>query len=379
MVASKHCTGCEACANCCPVSAIQMSADEEGFLYPLVDNEKCVHCGLCDQVCTAVFSKRPLILNDREWMFSADEEKLRCNSSSGGAFTMLAREVLEKGGLVVGCRMDADCYGASHIGVTGEEEISALRGSKYIQSRIGDTFCLTKSALAEGKWVLFVGTPCQVAGLQGYLGNSPQDRLLTVDLICHGVPSPMVWRAYAEEMEKEESAKLTQVSFRNKESGWRIYSLKCVFTNGTVRSQTVLKDLYLRGFVENLYLRPCCHDCLFKGDNYKSDITLGDFWGAESSFPELVGREGVSLAITHTEKGEMAMKELSSGGALREVTGMNALKHNSAFYRGVTPSPFRGRVLSQVGKKSMQKVLRKYCGFSLGAKMRKKIAKARTR
>lgn len=373
MVDTKFCTGCEACANCCPVAAIQMIADEEGFLYPRIDTEKCIQCGLCHRICPVAVVKQSPYRQDRGWMFMAQEHALRNTSSSGGAFPMLAQRVLDKGGIVFGCRLDEDCYGVSHAGVDTEAESYRLRGSKYVQSRIGNTLCQVEQALAEGKWVLFAGTPCQVAGLQSFLGDRPRDKLLTVDLICHGVPSPKVWQIYAKELEAKAGAKLTQVSFRDKSLGWRTYSLHCSFDNGTVYSRTVLEDLYLRGFVENLYLRPCCHSCSFKGDHYKSDITLGDFWGVEMLLPELTGENGVSLALAHTEKGVAALETLTSGGILREVTGEDILKHNSAFYRAAPPSPFRDRVLTQVGKKPIGKLLKKYCGNSLEARVRKKL------
>ena len=373
MVDPKYCTGCEACASYCPVSAIQMEADDDGFFYPQIDTEKCIQCGLCHKTCPVAIMPKPSHEMDRIWMFEAQDEKMRNASSSGGAFSQLARQVIEKDGLVFGCRMDEDCYGASHTGVDNEVDLAPLRGSKYVQSRMGNALCQVKRALEEGKWVLFSGTPCQVAGLQSYLGDQSWARLLTVDLICHGVPSQKVWQAYAKELEEEAKAKLTQVSFRDKKIGWQTYSLSCGFADGSVYSQTVLEDLYLRGFIENLYLRPSCHNCSFKGKHYKSDITLGDFWGIGEFFPELSNKQGISLVISHTNKGVSAINSLDIGGMLREVTGMDVLKHNSAFYRVSGQSPFRNHVLAQVGKKSLKKLLRKYCGYSLEAKVRKKM------
>lgn len=372
MIEKSRCTGCGACAAVCPVSAIQMVEDAEGFLYPVMDTDCCIGCDACSRVCPP---EQGAIEPEREaeaFLAYTCDPLLRKQSSSGGAFSMLAGKILEQGGAVFGCAMDADCRGASHIRVDSVEKMALLRGSKYVQSRMGDVLRQVQKDLHEGRWVLFSGTPCQVAGLRAFLKNKEQDKLLTADLICHGAPSPMVWREYVRQLEKESGSKLIRVQFRDKARGWRLFSLTCEFQNGTVRSKTVAEDLFLRSFVQDLYLRPSCHQCAFKGENYRSDLTLGDFWGVERVLPEETGDAGISLIIAHTAKGIAALENLE--GTVQPVPLKPSLESNRPYYHSVKPNPFRNAALRQIRLRGTKGVLAKYCGTGLSAKCRRKLA-----
>lgn len=371
MVDQSRCTGCGACVGVCPVSAIAMKEDAEGFLYPEIDPSLCVGCDACNRACPVEQSREPE-QKAKAFMAYSRDPLLRKQSSSGGAFSMLARKILEQGGTVFGCAMDADCRGASHIRVESLEDLARLRGSKYVQSRMDDVLRQVQKDLREGRWVLFSGTPCQVAGLRGFLGDQKQEKLLTVDLICHGAPSPMVWREYVRQLEKEAGSKLIRVQFRDKARGWRLFSLHCEFENGSVRSKTVAEDLYLRSFVQDLYLRPSCHQCAFKGNGYRSDLTLGDFWGVERVLPQEAGDEGVSLIIAHTGKGIAALENLE--GAVRPVPLAPSLESNRPYYCSVKPNPYRNIALRQIRLRGTEGVLAKYCGTGLTAKCRRKLA-----
>lgn len=366
MVDKSGCTGCSACAAACPVEAIAMKPDADGFLYPQVDGGRCIHCDKCHRVCPADRPRQEQA-PERAYFAMAKDSKLRQNSSSGGAFTLLAEQVLAQGGLVFGCAMTDDCTGAHHVAVATAAELNPLRGSKYVQSDLGDALRQAKKALAENRLVLFTGTPCQIGGVKAYLGQ--RDKLLTVDVICHGVPSPMVWRTYLAELEREYGAKAQSVRFRDKTEGWQRYSLVVTFDNGQIYRKNVLEDLYLRGFVENLYLRPSCHDCRFKGDGYASDMTVADFWGISEIRPELGDCNGVSLVIPHTASGE----QMAAWLAAEPVPVNQALRHNRSYYQPAPASPFREKALKQIRRCGTGKTLHKYCGFGFEAKLRKKL------
>lgn len=371
MVEKARCTGCTACVAVCGLNAIVMESDAEGFLYPVVDPSRCVNCGKCHQVCP-VDREAVAVSLEKTYLAVAEDEALRKQSSSGGVFSLLAEQILHNGGVVFGCAMTEDRSGAHHIGIDHKDQLWQLRGSKYVQSALENTLREAKDALAKGKTVLFSGTPCQIGGVKAYLGNA--ERLLTVDVICHGAPSPMVWKDYLTALEKDMDSKAVQVRFRDKTEGWQKYSLVVEFENGSIYRKNVTEDLYLRGFVEDLYLRPSCHGCVFKNHNYKSDLTVGDLWGAARIKPELQGIEGISLLIPHTPKGQKMVQSLHSC-TVEEIPADGALKSNPSYFRPVGPSAFRGRALKQVRIHGTRKTLRKYCGDAFGAKVRKKLAK----
>ena len=225
----------------------------------------------------------------------------------------------------------------------------------------------------EDRWVLFTGTPCQIAGLHVFL-KKPYEKLLTVDMICHGVPSPMVWERYARQLEKNHGSKMVSAAFRNKDEGWRTYSLACSFENGSRYRRTVLDDLYLRGFVENLYLRPSCHTCAVKDKAYRSDLTVGDCWSKEVSFPKQEGTEGVSIALAHTEKGVRYLETLQNCFAKTEERAL-VLKSNPSYFYPVKSNAYRSRAIRRIRKSGTKKVLYCYCGNGLTAKIRHKLAK----
>ncbi|WP_444379929.1 Coenzyme F420 hydrogenase/dehydrogenase, beta subunit C-terminal domain, partial [Prevotella sp.] len=261
-----ECTGCMACANVCAHHAIYIKKDEEGFDRPVIDKSLCVDCGLCVKTCPINHhpdAHEPVKIYSG-W---SSEEDVRTSSSSGGAFTEIARPVLEEGGVVFGCALN-DKLQAEHIYVETLEDLKyKLSGSKYVQSRIGNSYTLAKGFLRQGRKVLFSGTPCQIAGLKNYLRRD-YDNLITVDLICHGVPSPMLFEDYKTFMQKHENMKLTKVSFRCKKSSWIFYNMTL---KGHVEKSSALKtyvgsyyeDPYIRASQRDYFLRPSCHQCKF--------------------------------------------------------------------------------------------------------------------
>ena len=303
----KHnCCGCSACASVCPKACITMQADEEGFLYPKVDVSNCIDCGLCEKTCPFLASletKQPL----HTYAAVNPNEEDRYNSSSGGIFTMLVRETIDNGGVVYGAVFDWD-WSVHHIAIEREEDIPLLQGSKYIQSVIGGSFKSAKEQLQSGRNVLFSGTACQIAGLKNYL-RKDYDNLLTVDVVCHGVPSPMIWQDYITTLQNK--SLIEHISFRDKQPGWRNYNFSIVYKDGRKFSESHNENLYIQGFLRDLYIRPSCHNCKVKAGRCASDITLGDFWGIDKVYPDLNDNQGVSVVLANTQKGNDIIKAVA--------------------------------------------------------------------
>ena len=239
------------------------------------------------------------------------------SSSSGGIFPLLADTVLAEGGVVFGAAFTRE-LSVQHIMVSSPDQLKKLQGSKYLQSDINGTYAEVKRQLAEGRRVLFSGTGCQIAGLKKYLGNDP-DMLLTVDVICHGVPSENVWRTYLEWLEKENGAAVEKVTLRDKKTGWKTYSVSVEFGNGNKYDQIHKKDLYMQTFLKDICLRPSCYDCRFKPLSSQADITLGDCWGIHKYMPEMDDDKGCSIILVHTGKGANALDLIRSRLVIKQA------------------------------------------------------------
>lgn len=307
------CCGCSACISICPLSCISMTVDEEGFLYPRVNLNICIDCKLCEKVC--------LVLNPLEerkeiavYAVKNKDKEIIKQSSSGGVFTLLANRVIERGGVVFGAKFNEN-WQVIHDFAETLEGISVFRSSKYVQSVLGDCFMQVKSFLDSGRLVLFCGAPCQIAGLKMFL-NKDYSNLLLVDFICHGVPSPLVWKRYLNEKITNYNSTISNISFRDKKYGWKIFGLAIDFKNknGKISKQfyeRYYKNLYMRGFLENLFLRPSCHKCPAKSLKSGSDITIADFWGIKKIAPDVADDNGVSLVMINTHLGNDYYSEIN--------------------------------------------------------------------
>lgn len=293
------CSGCHSCFQICPIDAIRMVADDEGFLYPEVDKEKCICCSKCTQVCPEIMpvNKLPVIKTYAAYRRNLKE---RLASASGGIFAVLAEFVLQKNGIVFGAAFN-EKWELEHCAIQSLDELSKLQGSKYLQSTVGTTFSEAEEYLKSGRLVLFSGTPCQIQGLKKYLGKDYSE-LITVDLICHGVPSPEIWKHYLEEISK--GRKLKRFQPRDKSKGINDAPLIFNYSNGDTIVEKYSENQYIKGFIQNLYLRPSCYKCSFKGADRCSDFTLGDFWGIEKTRPEFYDQYGISAVMLHTETAE---------------------------------------------------------------------------
>ena len=303
------CSGCSACYAACPQKAIQMQEDQAGFLTPIVDNAKCIECRRCEQVCPVL---NQFDATEPKTCYAAwsENNELRLNSSSGGVFGVLAQSIIDKNGIVFGCAFIENDWRCHHTKARTHAQLKDLLKSKYIQSDLEDSFTECKHELATGKRVLFSGTPCQIAGLLHYLGHS-EENLLTVEVICHGTPSPDVWKTYLHELQRREDIKqIVSVDFRNKKENWKNSKLlvrgssngKC--TDKKEYSMYHWNDPYMTAFLNNLSLRSSCYHCSCKAGKSHADITLGDFWGFENIHPGLYDEKGISAVMLHTAKAQ---------------------------------------------------------------------------
>lgn len=322
------CTGCGACAAACPSGCIRMIPDTEGFLRPNTDAKACISCGRCQKICPIIESHS--LPDNKTTAYAAinTDEQIRYGSTSGGIFTLLGRWVLERGGIIFGAAYDDD-FQVVHCAAETLDDLRWFRGAKYAQSQLGDTYRRVQSCLKDGRYVLFSGTPCQVGGLVSFLGKD-YSRLLLVDLICHGVPSAKVWEHYISYRSAQDAngKRPAAINLRSKESGWPGYSIRFGYQDGTIYAATNSQDPYLRGFVGNLYLRPSCYNCNFKGSDRLSDFTLGDYWGVWSQLPEYHDGKGTSLVLLHTEKAKSIWEDISGDCKCCEVDTSTALTEN---------------------------------------------------
>lgn len=299
-----NCTGCTACYNICPKQAITMRENEEGFLYPVIEEKLCIECGKCAQVCPVL---APEYDNLKPVCYAAyAKNEIRMKSSSGGIFTILAKEIINQGGWVCGAAYDEN-FNVKHILVDQEDELEKIRGSKYVQSDIGHMFMSIKEKLDCGETVLFTGLPCQVAGLKKYL-NKDYVQLVTVDLFCHGVPSPKSYHKYLDAVAS--GKKIIDVNFRNKENyGWSSSST-ISFEDGTQYKNSHKNDLFYNAFLPCMSVRKSCGTCMFSHIPRQSDISIGDYWGVEKYIPELNDGKGVSAVLVNNEKGKALWEKI---------------------------------------------------------------------
>lgn len=306
-ITDKHnCCGCSACASICPKHCITMQADSEGFLYPSVDIDKCVDCHLCERVCPCINSEQSQ--NPIEcYGAKNNDDSIRRQSSSGGIFTAIAEGVINKEGVVFGAAFDNE-WKVVHTHTETIDGIAAFRGSKYVQSGIGDSFRQVKAFLKSGREVLFSGTPCQVAGLKRFL-RKDYENLLTIEVVCHGVPSPKIWREYLSSLEIKN---ISSISHKDKTTGWRGYSFTIKDINQkVVFTEKASDNKYMMAFIRNLTLRPSCFSCPAKAGRSHADITLADYWGIEHLLPELDDNKGTSFICINSPKGLALVNELN--------------------------------------------------------------------
>lgn len=351
-----NCCGCHACYNSCPQNAIIMEEDEKGFKYPKINENKCTNCGFCEKVCP-ILNKRKIANDPKAYACINKDENIRENSSSGGIFTLIAKEIINMGGVVFGTKFDSN-FNVIHSYTSLEEELYKFRGSKYVQSIIGDNYKIAKSFLEAGKYVLFTGTPCQIEGLLAYLGKK-YDKLFTQDIICHGVPSPKVWRKYLDYRKHKDEDRPLSINFRNKDNGWSSFNLKFTYESKSYKKSQV-EDKYMQAFLRNVCLRDSCYKCSFKKINRLSDITLADFWGIQRVKPELYDNKGTSLVIVNSEKGKELFESIKENIIQEEVNIEEALVGNTAMLTSAVVDKNRVKFFENLDKLDFSVLVNKY-------------------
>ena len=352
------CCGCEACVQACKLHCITMEMDEEGFSYPLIDPDKCISCGACDRVCP-IQSAREKPVGMSVYAARCLDEETRRTSSSGGIFSLLARKTFEKGGAVFGAAFESD-FSVSHKPARSLEKLEALKGSKYVQSRIGDSFRQAEQLLKQGIPVLFTGTPCQISGLHSFLGKK-YENLYTAEILCHGVPSFMVWRKYLQEQEMKNGSKLWGVSFRDKASGWHQYAVRIFFDNQKNYEKVFYEDSFMKLFLKNICLRPSCHDCQFREGTSGADLTIGDAWGIEKWMPEMDDDKGTSVVVVNSGKGRQLLTEIRDEAEIRKSDAETALAGNPVYYKSVMSHPNRKKFFEALEKGASMEELLLFC------------------
>lgn len=368
----QKCSGCHACFSACPKNCISMKADEEGFLYPIVDEQSCVNCGLCDKVCPILQSNQ-IKGSIEAYAVKNNDEYIRQNSSSGGFFSVVSEWVLSQGGIVFGASFDKK-LNVIHQSADNSEGLERLRGSKYVQSIIGDTYLQAKDFLEKGRIVYYTGTPCQIEGLLSFL-SKPYDNLITSDIICHGVPSPAVWQKYLDSYSKNDGTVVSKASFRNKDEGWKRFSMKLELSNDVQYRKMFLNDDFMLAFLKNYCLRPSCYGCSFKTIERPSDFTLADFWGIEKMLPEMDDDKGTSLVLVNSEKGQMLFDKLKNRITFEKVNGNEAIKYNIAAVESMVEPKGRDVFMKKVTSKNFGKMVKKHCSGSFADRIKANMYK----
>lgn len=349
----KLCTGCTSCATICPKNAITLVEDTEGFKYPVIDKNKCIDCGLCKNKCPVLNTKENSSLNECYVGYNKDNAEKE-KASSGAIFSLIANYILDNNGIVIGAAFDKNNK-LKHMAIESKKSLDKLKGSKYLQSDLDNIFTFIKTNIKERK-ILFVGTPCQVAGIKSIINNK---NLLCIDIICHGVPSPKLFKKYIKELEEKNNDKLLDYNFRDKITGWDTYSNTATFKNK--KSSELAKDnKYMKLFLSDIALRESCYNCNFKLGNKYSDITLGDFWGVQNYYPEMYNKKGVSSIIINTNIGEEVFENIKDCIEYKKckldeiVEGNPSIKSSSKF------SKKRKLFFDDINSLSFSKLTKKY-------------------
>lgn len=359
-----HCVGCRSCEQSCPKQCIKMEENIEGFIYPNIDTELCINCGICLNVCPVENEELHRNQPFEVWAWKNKNEVDIMRSASGGAADSAAKAVLKNGGVVYGAAYDNELT-VTHVEIDNDENRYKLQSSKYVQSDLKNTYSLVKKNLREGKIVLYTGTPCQIAGLYAYLGGD-KENLYTLDLICHGVPSPKLFKKYIEYQGKKIGEEIVSFNFRSKDKrGWGTqYLLK---TKTKTKTKTLSLDRYGKHFMEGDCYRECCYQCSYANISRVGDLTVGDFWGIAKSHPDFDSPKGVSSVFINSRKGKILFEKMRCYGVVEIATLEEALEKQSnlseptmrpisrnSFYNGIAEDSFIENI--SVGLQAIERI-----------------------
>lgn len=365
----KKCCGCFACANACPKQCIQMVEDSEGFRYPSVNVEECVNCGMCEKVCPVqnvgaaneTFVQKAFVVQNK------DEKVLR-ESTSGGAFSAIAKWILDQGGVVFGVHLN-DKFEAEHSFVEKYENLAQFRNSKYVQSSVGFAYKEAKNFLNQGRKVLFSGTGCQLEGLFNYL-RKPYENLYAVDVICRATPSPLVLRKYLE-MQQGRGLDLRDVKFRDKYHGYKYSNMSLFTKNNKDYHEGIDTDVYLRAFFSGMSIRPSCTECKFRRVHRRTDMTIWDCFTIDDFSKELDNDKGATRIITHSSRAEEILNSLHSELKIVEVDFAKAIAGVHELTDGPKMHPRRDEFFADLNSKPADEVFAKWFPLTMRHRLEK--------
>lgn len=372
----QDCCGCTACVSICPKHCIKMQLDNEGFMYPDTNTELCVNCNACNAVCP-IINKKEFRTPLQCYAAQNKDKDILLRSSSGGVFSVLAEYVLSLGGIVFGARWERDLVIHDYVDALTSNSsnysdlISPFRSSKYVQSDMRDTFKQTRQFLNDGRLVLFSGTPCEIGGLKSFL-KKDYDNLLAIDVACHGVPSPKVLSLYLMKLKKAYGSNI-KIDFRSKISGWLDYRITAYTDEKHFFYENQKENIYMKGFLRELYSRPSCHECAFKRFRSQSDITLADFWGIEKVLPDFDYYNGASLLILNTGRALAFKDAISDKLILKQVPISDALLYNGALLHSEAPHPERKYLWKHINQENFISILEKCFSLRTMTKLQIKI------
>lgn len=357
------CSSCGACANACARGAITMQLDKDGFYRPIIDESICSKCGTCERVCPwtrIVSNPNECTTSPKTIAAYAKDELVRLKSSSGGVFSVLAERILDDGGFVVGVAQVAPTR-FEHIVIENKEDLSKLRGSKYVQANPGMIYKHVRALLVDGRKVLFSGTPCQVAALYSVLGKKNFDNLWTIDIVCHGTPSVKLFEKLVEKQSRAQNSTLVSTEFRDKSTGWKSYSISQSFDNGKKISEPYGRSDYMRLFLSRICQNKSCSDCKYRKLPRIADITLGDYWGVSNCHPEMDDDKGTSVVLLNTSHGENLFANVSENIKQCNSVLEKAIAGNPCIVLAGKENFRRIEFFGDLDRLSMDELVEKYC------------------
>ena len=354
------CCGCHACVNICPTDCIKMDRDKDGFLYPKIDEEICINCGLCEKACPEINIIKEVPFKQDGYLVQIKDDEIRMQSTAGGAFTAIARNIIHKGGVVYGVTMDED-FIVKHIGVKTERDLYKFRNSKYVQSKVGDeTFKEIKTYLKNDKVVCFSGTPCQIEGLKCFLQKDYKN-LITVDVVCRAVPSPKVFEKYLEFQNNKIGEKIATVRFRDKYYGYKYSTMNL---NGTRSNWNYHKgiesDEWLRTFFSSICNRPSCYSCSFKKRYRVSDFTIWDCFDVYKFSKNMDDDKGTTKVLIHTDKGRNLFEEIKENINFLNVEPEKLVEGVKEMFESKKMHPRRQEFVEDLDRLTSEELFRKY-------------------
>jgi len=348
-ILQKNCMGCSACKERCPVGAISMQRNKEGFLEPVIDKSICIDCHLCERVCPVINPRFNNITNPQAYV-GIGKDEFRKNSSSGGIFGTIADYILSIKGYVVGASFDTENKLVNHIIINSKDDLKKLQGSKYLQSDIKGVYKDIKELLSLGKIVLFSGTPCENAGLLSYLDYKEYDNLYMLDIVCHGTPSPKVFQKYLSELNL--SGDFIETNFRDKICGWRPELTSTTTTTTTSYTCSAKDDDFMKAFLNNFCLRKSCTKCFFNRLPRSGDLTLGDFWGVNKKYDD---EFGTSIILSNNKKGDILLRKIKKNlKLLKKVDISKAIPGNPCLIKSTIENPLRDEFFENLDKKTLK-------------------------